>query len=139
MSFLQSLASAFKGGGGKVPLARSFSSPWMFADTGETRSPFEYSRSVRRAYLDNPVAQRAVRLVSEGIGGAPLLPADPRLADLVQATSAGQSLLETLASQLLLHGNGFVQVMKDASGRPVELFALRPERMSIVAGADGWP
>ncbi len=32
MSFLQTLASAFKGGGGKVPLARTFSSPWVFAD-----------------------------------------------------------------------------------------------------------
>jgi HK97 family phage portal protein len=29
--------------------------------------------------------------------------------------------------------------MKDASGRPVELFALRPDRMSVVAGSDGWP
>jgi HK97 family phage portal protein len=29
--------------------------------------------------------------------------------------------------------------MKDAVGYPVELFALRPERMQVVAGADGWP
>ncbi len=29
--------------------------------------------------------------------------------------------------------------MKDAAGRPVELFALRPERMSVVASSDGWP
>ncbi len=65
--------------------------------------------------------------------------ADPKLAALVNATSAGQSLLETLASHLLLHGNGFVQVMKDASGKPVELFALRPDRMSVIAGSDGWP
>jgi HK97 family phage portal protein len=94
---------------------------------------------VRRAYLDNPVAQRAVRLVAEGIAGAPLLPTVPALAALVNATSAGQSLLETLASHLLLHGNAYVQVMKDAAGRPVELFALRPERMQVIAGADGWP
>src|SRR5690606_29838732 len=40
---------------------------------------------------------------------------------------------------LLLHGNAFVQVMRDASGAPVELFALRPERVSVVAGPDGWP
>src|SRR5690606_14578608 len=32
-----------------------------------------------------------------------------------------------------------VQVMRDGAGRPVELFALRPERVSVVAGADGWP
>ena len=139
MSFLQSLASAFKSGSGKVPLARNFSSPWIFADGATGQTSYEYSRSVRRAWLDNPVAQRAVRLVAEGIGGAPLLPVEPRLVALVNATSAGQSLLETLASHLLLHGNGYVQVMKDASGRPVELFALRPERMSVVAGSDGWP
>ena len=139
MSFLQTLASAFKGGGGKVPLARTFTSPWIFAEAGSGRAPFDYTRSVRRAYLDNPVAQRAVRLVAEGIGGAPLLPAEPKLAALVNATTAGQSLLETLASHLLLHGNGFVQIMKGASGRPVELFALRPERMQVIAGADGWP
>ena len=139
MSFFQTLAAAFKSGGERVPLARSFSSPWMFADVAGGRAPFEYAGAVRRAYLDNPVAQRAVRLVAEGIGGAPMVPGDPRLLALVTATSAGQSLLETLASHLLLHGNGYVQVIKDASGAPVELFALRPERVSVVAGRDGWP
>lgn len=139
MSFLQSLAAAFKGGAqARVPLARGFASPWFYADASP-RAPFEYNGAVRRAYLDNPVAQRAVRLVAEGIGGAPLAPVDPALERLVLATSAGQSLLETLASQLLLHGNAYVQVLKDASGAPVELYALRPERISVVAGADGWP
>ncbi len=139
MSFLKSLASAFKGASPRVPLARGFLSPWGFADGGGSRAPFAYGSAVKRAYLDNPVAQRAVRLVAEGIGGAPLLPADPDLARLVSDTSAGQPLLETLAAQLLLHGNAYVQVMKDASGRPVELFALRPERMTVNAGPDGWP
>ena len=139
MSFLQSLAAAFKSGAGRVPLARNFSSPWLYGDLGSATAPYEYGRAVKRAYLENPVAQRAVRLVAEGIGGAPLMEGDPALTALVKATSAGQSLLETLASQLLLHGNAYVQVMKDAIGRPVELFALRPERVSVVAGADGWP
>jgi len=139
MSFLKSFAAAFKGAETRVPLARSFTSPWAFASSAAAPSPFEYAGAVRRAYLDNPVAQRAVRLVSEGIGGAPLMPTDPKLAALVTDTTAGQSLLETLASQLLLHGNAWVQVMKDARGLPVELFALRPERMSVVAGPDGWP
>ena len=139
MSLLQTLASAFKGGGGRVPLTRSFTSPWYFADGAGGRGPFSYIPAVRCAYLDNPVAQRAVRLVAEGIGGAPLLRTEPDLASLVSATSAGQSLLETLTAYLLLHGNGYVQIMKDARGRPIELFALRPERVTIVPGADGWP
>jgi HK97 family phage portal protein len=139
MSFLETLVAAFKSGSPRVPLARGTASPWFFADGGAGRAPFEYNGAVRRAYLENPVAQRAVRLVAEGIGGAPLRPADPALAALVAETSAGQSLLETLASHLLLHGNAYVQVLKDARGRPVELFALRPERVSVIAGDDGWP
>lgn len=100
MSFFQTLAAAFKGERARVPLARSFTSPWYFAD----EPAYDYASAVKRAYLDNPVAQRAVRLVAEGIGGAPLLPVDPALAALVGATSAGQALLETLASHLLLNG-----------------------------------
>src|SRR5687768_15072725 len=139
MSFLDTLRAAFKGGGGaRVPLARSFASPWSWAfEPAGTRPPFEYRHAVRRAFLENPVAQRAVRLVAEGIGGAPLVPAEPEAQRLVAATSAGQSLLETLAAQLLLHGNGYVQVMRGGDGAPVELFALRPERVSVIAGADG--
>ena len=139
MSFLQTLAAAFKGADSRVPLARSFTSPWLFGDLGDARAPFNYAQAVKRAYLENPVAQRAVRLVAEGIGGAALADSDPELTALVKATSAGQSLLETLASQLLLHGNAYVQVIKDGAGRPAELFALRPERVSVIAGSDGWP
>lgn len=139
MSFIQTLLTAFKGGAARVPLARGAASPWFFAHGGADRAPFEYTSAVRRAYLDNPVAQRAVRLVAEGIGGAPLRRADPALTALVAATSAGQSLTETLAAHLLLHGNAWVQIIKDARGRPVELFALRPERVTVLPGEDGWP
>ena len=109
MSILQTLRAAFKGGAqGRVPLGRGFASPWaewaFVHEPGGTRLPFEYRTAVQRGYLDNPVAQRAVRLVAEGIAGAPLLPAEPALGKLVAATSAGQALLETLASHLLLHG-----------------------------------
>ena len=132
MSFLSSLRAAFKGGApGRVPLARSFVSPWQWAyERGGTRLPFEYRSAVRHGYLDNPVAQRAVRLVAEGVGNAPLAEAEAEVMALVSATSAGQSLLETLAAYLMLHGNAFVQIAKDADGRPVELFALRPERVA---------
>jgi hypothetical protein len=47
MSFLQSLASAFKGGSGKVPLARSFTSPWFVADVGSGQTAYEYNLKIR--------------------------------------------------------------------------------------------
>lgn len=141
MSFLDTLGAAFKGRAEqeRPPLSRSFASPWLFADASSPATPYEYQTSVRRAYLDNPVAQRAVRMVAEGVASAPLKEIDLSLMALVSATSAGQALLETLAAQIVLHGNGYVQIIKDGCSRPCELFALRPERMSVVPGADGWP
>ena len=138
MSLIEKLVAAFKGGPSRVPLARGPCSPWFFAAPAG-QAPFEYNAAVRRGYIDNPVAQRAVRLVAEGIGGAPLAPSDPALAALVTATSGGQALLEAVAAYLLLHGNAYVQVIKDARGLPVELFALRPERVAVVPGDNGWP
>ena len=150
MSFLTTLASAFKGGGGSsyVPLARGYAPPWATEfDGGSPGSgrvpPFDYASAVRESYLANPVAQRSVRIVAEGVGGAPLSSDDHELETLVRGSAGTTPLLEVLAAQLLLHGNAFVQIVKDAGGpngsRPVELFPLRPERVSVVAGADGWP
>ena len=141
MSFLSSLTSAFKGGGGaRVPVTRGFVSPWAsHFHGGSARAPFDYSRAVEAGFVGNPIAQRAVRIIAEGVGSAPLSCSDPALRDLLEADSAGQSLRETLAMHLLLHGNAYVQVLKDGAGDPVELFALRPERLAVVPGADGWP
>ena len=143
MSILSTLVSAFKGGGGKPPLARApgvtLGAMPQLCDGGPHERAFDYAAAVRRGYLGNPIAQRAVRIVAEGVGGAPLGDCPPALCALVEAESAGQSLAETLAAHLLLHGNGYVRIVKDAAGAPVELFALRPDRMSVIAGADGWP
>src|SRR3954469_15937532 len=76
--------------------------------------PRSYEAQVREGYCANPVAQRAVKLVSEGLAGAPLAASDPALLVLAQARSGGQALTETLAAQLLLHGNAYVQLLCDS-------------------------
>jgi HK97 family phage portal protein len=101
--------------------------------------PGGYEPRVLAAYRTNPVAQRAVRLVAEGVASAPIIASDPAALALVQATSAGQSLTETLCLHLLLHGNAYAQIMPGSDGHPFELYALRPERMTIEADARGWP
>lgn len=141
MPLLDTLRAAFKGGGGaRVPLARAFATPWAYS-FGQTddHTTFNYRECVQRAFIDNPVAQRAVRIVAEGVGSAPLNETDAAGLALVRATSAGQSLLETIAAHILLHGNAYIQISRDAAGQPIELFALRPERITPVPGADGWP
>ncbi|WP_066530149.1 phage portal protein [Erythrobacter sp. CCH5-A1] len=141
MPLLDILRSAFKGGEHtRVPLASGFPQGWIPAfESGPANGHYSYGRGIREGFLANPIAQRSVRLIAEGIGQAPLACPDPRLAALVTETSAGQSLVETLAANLLLHGNGYVQILKDASGTPVELFALRPDRVQVVLDANGWP
>jgi HK97 family phage portal protein len=106
---------------------------------GALGSAPSFEAQYREAYLANAIAARAVRMVAEAVGSAPLSVSDAALAALVQGGSGGQALLETLAAQLLLHGNAYVQIMCGADDRPGMLFALRPERVSVEADAQGWP
>jgi HK97 family phage portal protein len=113
--------------------------------------PRSYEAQVRDGYLGNPIAQRAVRLVAECVAWAPVYALDEakgpsiRRFDKVNGSSGRAAslitpaLLESAASQLLLHGNAFVQILCDAAGEPAELFALRPERVKVEADAGGWP
>ena len=141
MAFLDQLLSAVKGGDDqRVPLSQGVMQGWMpaLADPAPVRG-YQYERAVRDGFLSNPIAQRAVRMVAEGVGQAPMNSNNGELDALLTATSAGQSLIETLAAHILLHGNAYVQIVKDAGGKPIECFALRPDRIKVIAGADGWP
>jgi HK97 family phage portal protein len=126
----------------RPPLARAWSaSGW----NGLGAWPHHYEAQLRDAILANPVAQRALRLVSEAAGSAALIAAADRPDDattaaaLVRRQSAGQNLVETLAAHILLHGNGYVQIGHGADGLPASLYALRPDRVTIEADARGWP
>ena len=117
----------------RVSLARSFGTHSL----GEW--PRTYEAQVREGYLHNAVAQRAVRLVAEGVASAQLMSSDEAALALVKATSGGQALVETVAAHLLLHGNAYVEMLPGPDGAPMELYALRPERVSVEADPRGWP
>lgn len=107
--------------------------------------PASYEAQLRASVVGNPVAQRALRLVTQAAGGMALVvegvapEVQARVKALVERCSSGQALIETLASHLPLHGNAYVQLMLGADGSPSELYALRPERVSVEADACGWP
>jgi HK97 family phage portal protein len=115
----------------------------MYPGTARNAEPGDWPRGyeaqLRTLYLDNAIAQRAVRLVAEGVASAPLITPESALAGLVCATTHGQSLIETLATHLLLHGNAYVEIIRDGTGKPADLFALRPERMTVTLDPRGWP
>jgi HK97 family phage portal protein len=122
---------------GRAPARPVFARAFGVPSVGEW--PRSYEQQVRDGFVNNPVAQRAVRLVAEGVASAPVQASEPRALALINATSGGQSLLETVATYLLLHGNAYVEILPGVDGTPAELFALRPERISVEADARGWP
>jgi len=129
-------------GTSRPPLARAWLGLGWAADGNW---PQGYEAQLKAAILANPVAQRALRLISEAVGSVALVATadDPAGAAgalaLVQQRAAGQSLIETLAAHLLLHGNGYVQIGHAPDGRPASLYALRPDRVSIEQDGQGWP
>jgi HK97 family phage portal protein len=51
---------------------------------------------------------------------------------------SGAALMETVYGHLMVAGNAYVELVA-LDGEPRELFALRPDRMRVIAGPDGWP
>ena len=118
-------------------------------------TPRDYSALAREGYARNAIVYRAVRMIAEAVGslcfvlydGATERDTHPLL-DLVRRPNPrqdGASFLEAVASHLLLAGNAYVEAVTlsgegGADSLQVrELYALRPDRMKLVAGADGWP
>ena len=115
-------------------------------------TPRDYAALTREGYMKNAIVHRAVRLIAESVGGisfllqegAAELTAHPLL-DLIARPNPrqdGAAFLESVASHLLLAGNAYVEAVSidgEGGGNVRELYALRPDRMKVVPGPDGWP
>ncbi len=111
-------------------------------------TPRDYAALAREGYERNPVAHRCVRLIAEAAAQTPLvatvggreMPEHPALAliDRPNPRQGGIAFREMLYGHLLVAGNAYVEAA--SIGRePRELYALRPDRMRLVPGRDGWP
>ena len=110
-------------------------------------TPRDYGALSREGYQRNPVVHRCVRLIAEAAAQTPLLakvggaelPEHPALALIERPNprQGGIAFRETLFGHLLVAGNAYVEAV--SIGRePRELHALRPDRMRVVPGRDGW-
>jgi HK97 family phage portal protein len=115
-------------------------------------TPRDYAALAREGYVANAIVHRAVRLVAENAASVTLLVhegANVRdrhpLLDLLARPNPRQeraAFLEAVAAHLLLAGNAYIEAVMLASDEKAEvreLHALRPDRMRVVPGADGWP
>lgn len=111
-------------------------------------TPRDYAALAREGYARNPVVHRAVRLVGEAAASVPWLAydgahelTDHPLLDLLARPNprqTGAALAEEIYGHLLVSGNAYVELVV-VGDRPRELHALRPDRVRVVPGADGWP
>jgi HK97 family phage portal protein len=120
-----------------------------FESGGRARwTPRDYAALAREGYLANAIVHRAVRLVAENAASCQFLLYEgaserdnhPLLQLFARPNPRqdGASFFETLYAHMLLAGNAYIEgVALDGSVR--ELYALRPDRMKVVPGSDGWP
>jgi HK97 family phage portal protein len=107
-----------------------------------------YAALAREGFMRNPVAHRCIRLIAEAAASVPWqmtidgrAAADHEVLALVAAPNGrqgGGEFFEALYGELLISGNGFILPVK-AGTRLAELHLLRPDRVRIVEGPDGWP
>ena len=111
-------------------------------------TPRDYAALAREGFARNPIVYRSVRMVAEAVASVPWLLYDgddeidrhPLLALLARPSrlQAGVAFRETLVGQLLVAGNAYVEAV-ELDGTVRELHALRPDRMKVLPGGDGWP
>ncbi len=133
-----------------VPEGKAFTSGFA-AFSGEGGASWRekgYAALAREGFMKNPVAHRSIRLVAEAAASVPWQlmidgreqPEHAALALLAapNGRQSGAELFEALYGQMLISGNGFVLPVR-AGTRLAELHLLRPDRVRVIEGADGWP
>jgi HK97 family phage portal protein len=111
-------------------------------------SPRDYGAFAREGFMQNAIVYRSVRMVAEAAASIPLLlyeggvevESHPFL-DLMRRPSldhTGTDFLEAWYGFLLVAGNAYVEAVS-VDGEIRELHNLRPDRMKVLPGLDGWP
>jgi HK97 family phage portal protein len=112
-------------------------------------TPRDYESLAREGFAKNPIAYRCIRLLAEATASVPLVvheqgvraPEHPvaRLLARPNREQAGVDLIEMFVGALQTSGNGYLEAASGDSGYIAELYALRPDRMAVVPGRQGWP
>jgi len=112
----------------------------------------DYGALSREGYQKNAVVYRCVRLISEAAASIPLCarrqtnsgqrcePGDPaeRFLSRGNPMSAATEIFESFYGYLHMSGNAYFEAGL-VGGVPSALYALRPDRLSVLTGRDGWP
>ena len=138
----------------KPPQAKASATAGLAALHGIGRpawTPRDHAALTRSSYLTNAIAHRCVRLIAESAAAIPLVlrqrgreQAEHPLLSLLARPNPAQdrcALFETLFGHLQIAGNAYLEAVPglDTGAPPRELHALRPDRMRVIPGREGWP
>ena len=111
-------------------------------------APRDYAAFAREGFMQNAIVYRCVRMIAEAAASIPLLlyEGDTEierhpLLDLIRQPSldhTGTDFFEAWYGFLLVAGNVYAEAV-GVGGDVRELHILRPDRMKVIPGPDGWP
>jgi HK97 family phage portal protein len=111
-------------------------------------APRDYSAFAREGFMQNAIVYRSVRMIAEAAASIPLLLYEGAneieehpLLGLIRRPSldhTGTDFLEAWYGFLLVSGNAYAEAVA-LDGEIRELHILRPDRMKVIPGTDGWP
>ncbi len=111
-------------------------------------TPRNYTSFANEGYAQNAVCYRCIRMIAESAASIPFVVKDD-LEDLTEhpvlellnrpnSRQCGPELWEEWYGYLLVAGNAYMEVVT-LEGAARELYVLRPDRMKVIPGKDGWP
>ena len=111
-------------------------------------APRDYAAFAREGFMQNAIVYRSVRMIAEAAASIPLLlyegdqeiETHPLLSLLRRPSldHTGTDFLEAWYGFLLVSGNAYAEAVA-LDGELRELHILRPDRMKVIPGPDGWP
>ena len=122
-----------------------------FSHVGRARwTPRDYRSLAMEGFAKNAVAYRCVRMIAEAAASAPFqvfvdgarddVHPLARLLAKPNPEQSGAELMEALYGALQVAGNAYLEATGDEEeGTLAELWSLRPDRMTVVPGPQGWP
>ncbi|KFL25129.1 portal protein [Devosia sp. 17-2-E-8] len=140
------------GGRLNAPAERKSSGPqalFSLAQLGEANwTKRGFVSLANEGFAKNPVVYRCVRMVAEAANSVPLAveengrrTSDHPVVTLLRRPNprqSGSELLEAVYAYLQTAGNAYLEAAI-VEGQVRGLFCLRPDRMKVAAGKDGWP
>lgn len=111
-------------------------------------TPRNYQSFAKEGFAQNSICYRCIRMIAEAAASIPLRVnedgvdyKDHPILELLNnpnANQCGPELIEEWYGYLMVAGNSYLELVT-INETPRELYVLRPDRMKVIAGADGWP